>query len=145
MNIWFGKKLNIKVKWLVLSHSMARANLNKSVWLVTNTTTASKYIPRRTRISINWNPSFQTSLHKIFKYCFLWSKSCSHLEVLLLSKFGSERGTSFDGDSGPLWYVLWCCGGICHQPDAFIQIGSGHTVPRVNVNFVSIPMIGSFQ
>ena len=34
-------------------HSMARANLNKNVWLVTNTTTASKYIPRRTRISIN--------------------------------------------------------------------------------------------
>ena len=58
------------------NHSMARANLNKSVWLVTNTTTASKYIPRRTRISINWNPPFQTSLHKIFKNCFLWSKSC---------------------------------------------------------------------
>ena len=34
-------------------HSMARANLNKSVWLVTNTTAASKYIPRRPRISIN--------------------------------------------------------------------------------------------
>jgi hypothetical protein len=34
-------------------HSMATANLNKSVWLVTNTTAASKYIPRRTRISIN--------------------------------------------------------------------------------------------
>ena len=32
---------------------MARANLNKSVWLVTNTTTASKYIPMRTRISYN--------------------------------------------------------------------------------------------
>ena len=25
-------------------------------------------------------------------------------------------------------YVLWCCGGICHQPDTFIKIGSGHTV-----------------
>ena len=36
-----------------LQHSMARANLNKSVWLVTNTTAASKYIPRRPRISIN--------------------------------------------------------------------------------------------
>ena len=34
-------------------HSMAKANLNKSVWLVTNTTAASKYIPRRPRISIN--------------------------------------------------------------------------------------------
>ena len=30
-------------------HSMARANLNKSVWLVTNITTASMYIPKRTR------------------------------------------------------------------------------------------------
>ena len=54
----------------VLSHSMARANLNKSVWLVTNTTAASKYIPRRPRISINWNPLFQTSLHKISEVIF---------------------------------------------------------------------------
>ena len=40
-------------------------------------------------------PPFQTSLHKIFKNWFLLSKSCSqcsHLEVLLLSKFGSEMG-----------------------------------------------------
>ena len=50
-----------------VEHSMARANLKKSVWLVTNTTTASKFIPRRPRISINWNPPFQTSLHKILK------------------------------------------------------------------------------
>jgi hypothetical protein len=35
------------------NHSMATANFNKSVWLVTNTTAASKYIPRRPRISIN--------------------------------------------------------------------------------------------
>ena len=49
---------------------MARANLNKSVWLVTNTTAASKYIPRRPRISINWNPPFQTSLHKISEVIF---------------------------------------------------------------------------
>ena len=40
-------------KTLKLIHSMARASLNKSVWLVTNTTTASNYIPIRTRISIN--------------------------------------------------------------------------------------------
>ena len=40
-------------RMLCLAHSMARANLNKSVWLVTNTTTASKYIPKRTRICIN--------------------------------------------------------------------------------------------
>ena len=44
---------------------MARANLNKSVWLVTNTTTASKYIPKRTRICINWNPTFQTQIYLV--------------------------------------------------------------------------------
>ena len=37
---------------------------------MTNTTAASKYIPRRPRISINWNPPFQTSLHKISKVVF---------------------------------------------------------------------------
>ena len=41
-----------------LSQSVERATLNKSVWLVTNTTTASKYIPKRTRICIYWNPPF---------------------------------------------------------------------------------------
>ena len=55
---------------LFFRHSMARANLNKSVWLVTNTTAASKYIPRRPRISINWNHPFQYSLHKISKTVF---------------------------------------------------------------------------
>jgi hypothetical protein len=34
-------------------HSMATANLNKSEDFVTNTTAASKYIPKRPRISIN--------------------------------------------------------------------------------------------
>ena len=41
---------------------------------------------------------------------------------------GLKGGISIDADSGPLKYVLWCNGGICHQPDTFIQIGSGHTV-----------------
>ena len=51
-------------------HSMATANLKKGEEFVTNTTAASKYIPRRSRISINWNPTFQTSLHKISKEVF---------------------------------------------------------------------------
>ena len=42
-----------RINLIILKHNMARANLNKSVWLVTNTTTASKYIPKRTRICIN--------------------------------------------------------------------------------------------
>ena len=69
LSIAHGKKLqnSINIKPL---HSMARADLNKSVWLVTNTTAATKYIPRRPRISINWNPPFQTSLHKISEVIF---------------------------------------------------------------------------
>ena len=42
---------------------MARANLNKSEELVTNTIAASKYIPKRPRICINLNPPFQTQIY----------------------------------------------------------------------------------
>ena len=49
--------------------------MNKSEDFVTNTTAASNYIPWRPRISINWNPTFQTSLHKISKViCFRLTK-----------------------------------------------------------------------
>ena len=81
---------------------MARANLNKSVWLVTNTTTASKYIPKRTRICINWNPPFQTSLHKIFKNCFIWSKSCFTMFTFIV---GLKWG---DFNSCRLWASYIC-------------------------------------
>ena len=30
-------------------------------------------------------------------------------------KWGLKGGISVDADSGPPRYVLWCCGGICHQ------------------------------
>ena len=43
-------------------------------------------------------------------------------------KWGLKGGISIDADSGPPRYVLWCCGGIYHQPDTFFKIGSGHTV-----------------
>ena len=46
-------------------------------------------------------------------------------------KWGLKGGISIDADSGPPRYVLWYCGGICHQPDTFIQIGFGHTVPKL--------------
>ena len=46
-------------------HSMARANLNKSEEVLTNTTAASKYMPRRPRIWINWNPPFQTQIYLV--------------------------------------------------------------------------------
>ena len=41
---------------------MARVNLKKSKYFSTSTTTASKYIPKRHRICINWNPPFQTQM-----------------------------------------------------------------------------------
>ena len=41
---------------------------------------------------------------------------------------GLNEGISIDADSGPLRYVLLCRGGICHQQDTFIQIGSGHNM-----------------
>ena len=43
-------------------------------------------------------------------------------------KWGLKGGISIDADSGPPRYVLWCCGGICHQVLTFFQIGCGHTV-----------------
>ena len=45
-------------------------------------------------------------------------------------KWDLKGGISIDADSGPPGpkYELWCCGGICHQPETFIQIGSGHNV-----------------
>ena len=49
-------------------------------------------------------------------------------------KWGLKGGISIDADSGPPRYVLWCCGGICHQLLTFIKVGCDHTVP-----FCSIP------
>ena len=43
-------------------------------------------------------------------------------------KWGLKGGISIYADSGPPRYVLWCCGGICHEVLTFIQIGCGHTV-----------------
>ena len=44
---------------------MAKANLNKSKFFLTSTTPASKYIPKRPRICINWNPPFQTQIYLV--------------------------------------------------------------------------------
>ena len=54
-----------------LCHSMARVNPNKSEELVTNTTEASKYIPKRCRICINRNPPFRPHFIKFSKTVFL--------------------------------------------------------------------------
>ena len=42
--------------------------------------------------------------------------------------WGLKGGISIDADSWPPRYVIWCCGGICHELLTFIQIGWGHTV-----------------
>ena len=47
----------------VIYHIMARANLNKSYKVLTSTTTASKYMPKRPRIHINLNLPFQTHIY----------------------------------------------------------------------------------
>ena len=44
-------------------------------------------------------------------------------------------GLSIDADSGPPRYVLWCCGGICHELLTFFQIGCGHTVYNFSHDF----------
>ena len=79
--------------------------------------------------------SIGISLHKIFKNCFLLSKFCfkmfTLIEVLLLSKFGSERG---DFDWCKFWaswvcaLMLWCCDSRSQDLFYFIRIGSGHPV-----------------
>ena len=102
------RRIGILMSW----HSMARANLNKSEWLVTNTSTASKYIPKRPRICINWNPTFRPHIlnfSKSVSYEVNITSQHSHLEVLLLRKFGSEMG---DFNWCRFWTqeVLWCCG-----------------------------------
>ena len=48
---------------LKILYRMARADLNKRENLMKNTTAALKYIPKRLRICINWNPPFQTKLY----------------------------------------------------------------------------------
>ena len=61
---WIGLKSEVKKK-VKTNHSMARANLNKSEVFFTNTTTATKYIPRRSRICIDWNISFQSQIYLV--------------------------------------------------------------------------------
>ena len=66
-----------------LKHSMARANLNESKKVLTCTTTASKYIPMRPRICINWNPPFQTQIYLV-KVC---TSKCEHCKTRFITVF----------------------------------------------------------
>ena len=76
------------------SHSMARANLNKSKKALTSTPTVSKYIPKSlVKIPLNVN---------IVKHDLLDKKTV--FEKFM--KRGLKGGISIDADSGPLRYAL---------------------------------------
>ena len=62
---------------------------------MTNTTTASKYMPKRPRICINGNPPFRPHIIKISKtvlYEVNLTSQFSHLEVLLITNLGLKGG-----------------------------------------------------
>ena len=69
---------------------MAIANLDKSKELVTNTTAASKYNVSASMEIPPFRPHFINFSKTVFYEVNLTSQR-SHLEVLLLCKFGSER------------------------------------------------------
>ena len=50
------EQLKKKTNFLLAQHSMTWANLNKNKKVFTSTTTASKYMPKKPKIYINWNP-----------------------------------------------------------------------------------------
>ena len=61
-------KLEGNCCWKIRAHRITKWVQLLHIWsenLVPNTTTASKYIPKRSRICINWDQPFQTSLHQI--------------------------------------------------------------------------------
>ena len=85
---------------------MTRANLNKSKFFFTSTTTASNYIPRGLESASIEMPPFRSHFIKISKTVFYevyLVSQCSHLEVVLLNII-------IDVDSGPLRCALWCYG-----------------------------------
>ena len=59
--------------------------------------------------------------------------------------WGLKGGISIDADSGPPRYVLWCCGGICHQLPTFFKIGCGHTVLRDTFVRENLEMLNSLN
>jgi hypothetical protein len=67
---------------------------DKSEWLETNTTSASKYIPESPESASIKIPTFRLHFKffsKTVSYKVNLNSQRSHLEVLLLSKFWSER------------------------------------------------------
>ena len=46
-------------------------------------------------------------------------------------KRGLEGGISIDADSGPLRYVLWCCGSSDHTVTCNLEVGKGKN-PKID-------------
>ena len=103
-------------------HSMARANLNKSKKVLTSTNTASKCIPMRPRIYINWNPPSQT-VNNWFFFWWLLGQFLGSLEIKG-DKFGllGSLDTSNQAKNNhltPVWsliqtYYYVSTLGLCH-------------------------------
>ena len=85
-----------------------------------------------------FSPTVCSSFKKLNRSCTLNKKF-----LFLKKKVVSLKKTSFEILWSEVWkggfqlmlilgllgtYVLWCCGGICHQVLTFVQIGCGHTV-----------------
>ena len=89
---------------------MATANLNKS------------------DNCINWNTPFQILLKiplnvSVVNNIYFIKNSFWNFHV-----WGLKGWISIDADSGPLRYILWCCGSRHQEEFTFIQIGLSHTV-----------------
>ena len=111
-------------------HSMDRVNLNKSKKVLTK---ASKYIPKRSRICINWNPPFQIQIYsvKLPQNVNIVKQDLHNHNKNSFWKFYEMRSERGDFNWYKFWafcYVLWCCGSRSQDFFTFIQIGSGHTV-----------------
>ena len=89
--------------------------------------TIKTYLRERTRICINWNHPFRTQSYFVKVPL---NVNIAKQDLLHKNSFRKlyEGGILTDADSGPHRHVLWCYCGISHQPDTFIQIGSGYTV-----------------
>ena len=95
-----------KLRLIGLSHSMARTNLNKSKKVLTSTTTVSKYIPKRPRIYINWNPPFQSQIYLV--------KTPLNVNIVKQDLLNKKRFLKI------LWNVVWKGGFLLIQILGFL-------------------------
>ena len=121
MVIWLGGFFDVQSEDQLLhfgsNHSMARANLKKSKYFSTSTTTASKYIPKR--------PSFQT---QIYLANVPLNVNVVKQDVIKKTVMSERRDFNWCRFWASWVIVLWCCGSRSWEVFTFFQIGSGHTV-----------------